>query len=73
MQEVTVQFDANQSPRSRYEDTAAQSLEEAKSKGRRFRREDNPKPRVEGITPREGSPKGGVILTIYGQNLLFHT
>ena len=69
--EVTIEYDENQAPRPRYMDIMHEALEQARANadpsGRARRDTGNPK--IAGVMPGKGSPKGGLLVTIYGENL----
>ena len=68
--EVTIEYDENQAPRPRYMDIMQEALAQARSNAdpeRRIRRSTDPK--IAGVMPKKGSPKGGLLVTIYGENL----
>lgn len=69
--DVCMKFDENQQPLGRYQDLfeASKLVAKAPSSASRFRRSSDGEPRIEGITPRTGSPLGQTYVTIYGQNL----
>ena len=60
-------FSDDLEPLGRYEEKFNVDFRNAKSGPRRQRRSGSP--RIEGITPRGGSPNGLTLVTIYGQNL----
>ena len=68
--EVTIEYDENQAPRPRYMDIMREALDQARANAdpeRRMRRSTSPK--IAGVMPSKGSPKGGLLVTIYGENL----
>lgn len=71
MSDVCMYYNQDEEPLGRYEDKFDQDRRVAKSpsESSRFRRDASAQPKVEGITPRSGSPLGNTYVTIYGQNL----
>ena len=63
--DVKIMFDSNQQPRSRYESSHDQPLQNARKSP--MVRSDSPT--IEGVIPNGASPQGGALMTVYGQNL----
>ena len=67
---MPIEYDENQAPRPRYMDIMHEALAQARANAdpeRRMWRSTSSK--IAGVIPNEGSTKGGLLVTIYGENL----